>query len=501
LIDMSESETSGNARRITIRLLALAVLVASCSIWWAWARDMFEDPVGRGLEAFERGRPAEALRWANEALERSPNDARARVLKERAEARLARPRSDAQAQRPALSPVALHKQAARAHLAAGRPQEARDELTAVLAEGPDPEASWLLSRALLQESDIPGATAAFEQASTFGDDDPTTPEPAPYVGSANCVPCHKDQARTQRTSRHARTILTGSALANLPLPQRSLPDPGDPRVAHVFQRQGETLRVETRLDDQVRRALIEFAIGSGDRGASFIGRDEQNQTRLIRMSTFDHYKTFDLVPQAPARADRPDDYLGRRMGDALPGCLGCHTTRLDRSNDGGLVPFDGGIRCERCHGPGGNHLRAVGRHFADLAIARPKLATAAQLLKLCGQCHQPPAGVTLGPDDPTRVRQQAQGIAQSRCSTKSAGAFRCTTCHDPHRDAETDAGFYETKCLECHTSSRAVAKSQTMRSVVCRVNPSGDCLRCHMPKVENPTEHAWFTDHHIRIHR
>jgi hypothetical protein len=471
----------------------LAIGFVGLVSFFGWLASFFlgKDPVTRGYEALEAGRAAQALFLANDALERSPNDARAKALKTRAEARLARPRPGSA--RAAPSPAELHKQAARAHLTAGHPREARDELAAVLTTGPDAEASWLLSRALLQESDIPGASAALERAGTFGDDDPTTPEPSPFVGSNACVACHKDQARTQATSRHARTILTGPALAALPLPEWPLPDPGDPRITHTFRRRGEAMQVETRVRDQVRRALLEYAIGSGDRGASFIGRDEQAQTRLVRMSSYDHYKSFDVVPQAPPRVESPDDALGRRMGDSLPGCLACHTTRLERSDRGQIVPFDGGIRCERCHGPGGHHIRAVAGHFSELAIARPKLATAAQLLKLCGQCHQPPAGLTLGPNDPTLVRQQALGIAHSRCSTASAEAFRCTTCHDPHRDAETNAGFYEAKCLECHAGG--------VQKKACPVNPAQDCLGCHMPKVENPSEHAWFTDHHIRVRR
>jgi hypothetical protein len=33
------------------------------------------------------------------------------------------------------------------------------------------------------------------------------------------------------------------------------------------------------------------------------------------------------------------------------------------------------------------------------------------------------------------------------------------------------------------------------------VNPSNNCLKCHMPATPSVVHHAVFTDHHIRIHR
>jgi formate-dependent nitrite reductase cytochrome c552 subunit len=33
---------------------------------------------------------------------------------------------------------------------------------------------------------------------------------------------------------------------------------------------------------------------------------------------------------------------------------------------------------------------------------------------------------------------------------------------------------------------------------VCPINPGKNCISCHMPKVEDPSRHARFTDHHIR---
>ena len=84
----------------------------------------------------------------------------------------------------------------------------------------------------------------------------------------------------------------------------------------------------------------------------------------------------------------------------------------------------------------------------------------------------------------------------------------CLTCHSAHGDLDETPGFYEAKCLSCHTvetrtpegQSRAASSGSDLpRRVACPVNPSLDCLKCHMPKVPNMV-HATFTDHSIRVH-
>ena len=110
---------------------------------------------------------------------------------------------------------------------------------------------------------------------------------------------------------------------------------------------------------------------------------------------------------------------------------------------------DHSIGCEKCHGPGGNHLLAIAAKFPDPAIARPNLASGARVVKICAQCHSP-RGKTVSPDDPNSVRFQGTTLTWSRCYTESNDALDCVTCHDPHRNAVTSPSHYETRCLSCH---------------------------------------------------
>jgi cytochrome c len=182
-------------------------------------------------------------------------------------------------------------------------------------------------------------------------------------------------------------------------------------------------------------------------------------------------------------------------------CVDCHTTQFAASERvPGPEAADHGIGCERCHGPGDNHIRAVESGFPQLAIARPKLATPAQRVALCGQCHS--ADGETPPSDPRFVRFQATTLAYSRCVTESGGRLDFVACHNPHRNVETSPARYEARCLSCHGGNKPPKEPTTaVRAAHCPVNAKANCLNCHMPKVENVLPFTSFTDHHIRVHR
>ncbi len=96
------------------------------------------------------------------------------------------------------------------------------------------------------------------------------------------------------------------------------------------------------------------------------------------------------------------------------------------------------------------------------------------------------------------MRFQGATLTWSRCYTESDGGLSCVTCHDPHRDAETEPAHYEAACLRCHGPGPDRARK---RPTTCPVDASGDCVRCHMPPARGVVPHITFHDHHIRVHR
>jgi len=413
----------------------------------------------------------------------------------------------------------LRKQRARALLRAERTVEARVELEKVLLEVPaleDAEASWLLSRAFLQEGRLDQALAALGQASGFGEERPTAPEPAVYVGATRCAECHAEKYHLQQSSRHARTFHRAADLTELAVPPPGFPDPAAVQVTHTLHQSQEGLEQETRVADRVYRAVVEYAFGSGDRGQTFVGRGEGGELFELRLSAYREGPEcgWDVTTGHPLQPPDARGFLGVPLTmDALVRCLSCHVTdpQAVMGPTSGPLATDRSIGCEKCHGPGGNHLRAVAARFPDLAIARPSLAAGSRVVEVCARCHSP-RGETVSADDPTSIRFQGTTLTWSRCYTESGDQLDCVTCHDPHRDVSTSAAHYESRCLSCHArrpllpgldaeARKEGSRTQGTAQTICPVSSEQGCVSCHMPLVQSRFSHSSFTDHFIRVHR
>jgi tetratricopeptide (TPR) repeat protein len=424
-------------------------------------------------------------------------------------------------------PVAqFRKLLARSLLEAQMPARARTVLEALLHAGPDPEASWLLSRTFIQEKDWKQAAVALMQAPNFRAENPLLPEPAPYVGETRCAECHRTVYDQVLASRHSTTFSRASELSSLSFPNQPLPDPGNPHVTHHFRHEGHSLVVETRSGEKLWRAVVEYALGSVDHFTTFVGRDDQGHPRMIRMSAYRSggETGWDLATGLPPQPEHEDEYLGKRMfeGDGLRRCLNCHTTNPRAVLRGsGPESADRAIGCEQCHSPAGHHVAAVAARFSDLAIDSPVQASPAEVDRVCAKCHgnHQPERVGRPRTDPAWLRFESLSLSWSRCYIESDGSLGCVTCHDPHRNAETRSQWYDAKCLSCHASSpsaippdsavprssggkpRPGAETATARttSASCPVSPTRDCVGCHLPRVWVPSTHSFKADHYIRI--
>ena len=323
------------------------------------------------------------------------------------------------------------------------------------------------------------------------------------------------------SSRHAQSFYRGSQLKTLPLPDRPLPDPGDPRVTHTFSRTGDRIQVDTSSSHRIDQCVIDYAFGTHDRYLTMVGRDQQGEYRAVRLSSFrsPEGSGWDISAGDTARPDRDQGFLGRPI-EARQGavrCLYCHVTNVRGGADRtGPESADPGIGCERCHGPGENHLKAVQSQFPDMAISASTLHPSRSLSPLCNECHtlhSAEVEMNVPRTDPIWHRSPGVSFTWSRCSIGSGENFNCLSCHDPHRPAEKSAAYYEAKCLSCHrrSSSTTAADRDSVRSgdlekpptasSVCPVNPGKGCLECHMPRVRNEQLHIPLTDHYIRVRK
>ncbi|MCW5982896.1 MAG: cytochrome c3 family protein [Bryobacteraceae bacterium] len=147
-----------------------------------------------------------------------------------------------------------------------------------------------------------------------------------------------------------------------------------------------------------------------------------------------------------------------------------------------VLPFETGVNCEACHGPGAAHAKAP----AQGNIVNPKNYLAGEINQLCGSCHRKPAasGDDTDWNNPWNVRHQPLYLAESACFRASEGRLSCLTCHDPH------SGNAEAGCASCHPDVKHQPGTRTAGRA---------CIDCHMPKAR-PNELLAFTNHWIGVY-
>jgi predicted CXXCH cytochrome family protein len=417
---------------------------------------------------------------------------------------------------------------ARLLLETGRASEARDLLepgvntrsqmaSTVHSLELQKEAAWLMSRAALQLGAHDTADAMLKLAGNPGKSVAAGIEPSPFVGSRRCGECHRSIYRAQQgETGHAETLRFGTDLKDVPLPQGSIADQAVAGITHSFKRENDQrIELESRDEWRAFRAVVDYAVGSGRHGITMLASDHDGIEHELRISyfgldgTWGQTKGIEFAPQHAA------DLIGLRLGpDHVNHCLSCHSTwfRSIAPMHAGVRPpeaEDRGIGCERCHGPGLNHVKAAETGFAELAIALTVRTPPRAQLDSCVECHK--ADGTVPPSDPEFTRFHGTTFLWSRCFLARSDSFSCTTCHDPHAALETDSTRYEAICLRCHAARNrgepgAEAGTTLAQGLItpagaaCPVNPNADCISCHMPKVSDPSRHARFTDHHIRAH-
>lgn len=322
----------------------------------------------------------------------------------------------------------------------------------------------------------------------------------PYIGSRACRGCHPGESVLHGRSGHARTL---RAAEGVPLAReldgRVVPDPERPGVTWAYTLRDGRLHLE-RAEAQggaAERFLLDYAFGSGRHATTFVTVLEPGTPAALehRLTHFTREDALGLTPgQESGRLATGTTPLGRTLSPrATAKCFECHTTRVSEGRGGldadALVP---NVACERCHGPARTHVEAARAGRTDLTMPFGLDGwTSASQLGLCAQCHRPPFDIPpeqLRPENPELARFQPIGLMASACYTQSRGALSCVTCHDPHGRASTERASYVSACLKCH---------QTAPQVACPVSPGGDCIDCHMPKVDSG-QHVLFTDHWIR---
>jgi hypothetical protein len=185
-----------------------------------------------------------------------------------------------------------------------------------------------------------------------------------------------------------------------------------------------------------------------------------------------------------------------------PRCLECHGSYFKSlappPNKYDPASLRLGIECERCHGPGREHValyRSANppKAGAPEAIVNPASLPRNRQVDACAICHaglgnplQPALSFQPGdaldkylqlPDMETDLAVDVHGnqvelLRKSRCFRSSN--MTCISCHNVHR-VERDAASFSKYCLNCHKAQQC-GKFATMGARI-----ASNCIDCHMP--------------------
>ncbi|HVU25708.1 MAG TPA: multiheme c-type cytochrome [Opitutus sp.] len=326
--------------------------------------------------------------------------------------------------------------------------------------------------------------------------------PARYVGNEACRSCHADQFQSYADTAHARTSAwpTAQSIRGSFAPGADLLRTANPNLYFKMER-NERGAVETAVlrtsETQVltRTERIDFVVGSGRKGQTYLYWDGDRLCQLP-VSYWTQGQAWVNSPgyvDGSANFDRP---IARR-------CLECHATSFvsrappeNAYQPDSLAP---GLACEKCHGPGGEHVaryesRTPPASPAEAAIVNPARLTRERQLDVCALCHagigEPrtaPLSFVPGdvlarhlvfPPEPPSAHldvhaSQVQLLERSRCF-QASGTMTCSTCHDVHR-VQRDPAAMSLHCMSCHQVASCGEFARAGRAI------GGRCVECHMP--------------------
>jgi hypothetical protein len=338
------------------------------------------------------------------------------------------------------------------------------------------------------------------------------PQHDKYAGDAACLSCHQDQSNSYVHTAHHLTsqpankdsilgsFRDGSNVLMIADPATAGDDPG---LYFKMEAKGngfyQTAVAGWPGQLQQRSERIDVVIGSGVRGQSYL--------------YWHGDQLYELPVSYWSDGSRWINSPGYKNGTmnfsraAIPRCLECHATYIEPrsldplTNHYVKTSLQLGISCERCHGPGADHV-SLHRTKASApvgstgeAILNPAKFTRDRQVDLCALCHNgirsqelvpafsfvpgKPLDNYLLPNEgdmaahPDVHGNQVGLLEKSRCYLSSP-KMSCSTCHDVHQP-ERPAATYSNRCLTCH-QVESCGMSKTMGHTI-----ADNCIDCHMP--------------------
>ncbi|HEX4066105.1 MAG TPA: multiheme c-type cytochrome [Acidobacteriaceae bacterium] len=331
-----------------------------------------------------------------------------------------------------------------------------------------------------------------------------------YAGDAACAQCHEKENQSYQTDPHR----LDSAIAT---PDTVLGD-FTPGKNVVRTKNPNLIFTMIKADDGYYQAAVDIAnperlSGIAERFDIVVGSGRKGQTalywkgdQLLQMPITYWGLTHTWVnspgyPDGQVHFERP----------IIPRCLECHTTWFEALAPPNHYERENmilGIGCEKCHGPGREHVeRESSAHppapgSPEEAIVNPARLSRDRQIDVCALCHagvgdslQPPLSFRPGDvladyieihpppsDQPVDVHGN-QVIALERSKCFASGKLSCSTCHNVHEKQE-NADSYSVHCLECHQVQACGRYRELGETIQAR------CVECHMPEDKSTFLHS-----------
>ena len=323
-----------------------------------------------------------------------------------------------------------------------------------------------------------------------------------YLGDEECRSCHQELVNSYHRTAHfitSRLATRDSILGSfspgsnvLKTINTNLYFEMDATDAGFFQK--AVLKRPT--DVLTRQERFEIAIGSGRKGQTYAFRDGDKLFQLP-ISYWTDPAEWVNSPGYPEGSV----IFSRAI---TPRCLECHATTFESKapppNQYNIASIVLGMTCEKCHGPGREHVaryrsKTPPKNPVDGAIINATRFSRDQQLDACGLCHaggnpRPEvASLSFVPGDvladfvnvpntaPTAHVDVHGGTVQlfkrSRCFQNSP-TMTCTTCHDVHKP-QRDLVPYAANCLACHKIEKCGEFAKLGHAI------DAQCVVCHMP--------------------
>jgi hypothetical protein len=366
------------------------------------------------------------------------------------------------------------------------------------------------------------------------------PRGTDYAGSESCIQCHQAQHETAIHNAHYKassSATTENILGSFTNGHNTFVYDKDTKL--VMENRNDSIYQVLYKNGKEAKAYA-FDVVFGFKHAQTSGYWRNHQFYELPISYYKSINKWATSPNYSATEPNFDKKI-------LKECFACHSSNIASrpvtTNSTETYTYMGmdvetfmnkntlinGIDCERCHGPGKEHVQTHLK-FPDLKKSQNMVSfknlNRQQRIDACALCHsgtdknklksrfQFKPGERLTdyftetPRSQDTINYDVHGnqfglLSRSKCFQKSQ-TMDCITCHNPHQEAPQSYASYSKICMSCH---QGIQHNETTVKTISKSRLANNCVECHMPKQDSKairfqqSNSAAATSYSLRTHK